>query len=54
MEFLKHEYSEENLLFITEIREYKLILNVKKREKAEEIIKKYIKQNAELEVNNDV
>ena len=51
-EFLRHEYSEENLLFITEVKQYKLILNVEKRkEKAEEIVMKYIKQNAELEVS---
>ena len=50
-EFLKQEYSEENLLFITEVKEYKQIRNNEKRkEKAEEIIAKYIKQNAELEV----
>ena len=50
-QFLKQEYSEENLLFITDVRKYKNLLTIEKRkEKAEEIFLKYIKQNASFEV----
>ena len=49
--FLKQEYCEENLLFITDVYEYKSILNVEKRRiKANEMFTKYIEQNAILEV----
>ena len=49
--FLKQDYCEENLLFITEVDEYKEILNVEKRKiKADEMFTKYIRQNANLEV----
>ena len=38
LEFLKQEYSEENLLFITEVKKYKKIVNIEQRkEKAEKL-----------------
>ena len=50
-QFLKQEYCEENLLFITEVYEYKNIINVeKRRRKADQIFTKYIKQKANSEV----
>ena len=49
--FLKQDYCEENLLFITEVYEYKNIMSFEKRRiKANEIFTKYIEQNANLEV----
>ena len=52
-EFLKQEYSEENLLFISDVKEYKNLLNIKKRKrKAENIYEKYIKHQAPFEVLN--
>ena len=51
MEFLKQEYSEENLLFISEVNEYKKLLDVEQRKpKAEYIYEKYIKQQSASEV----
>ena len=50
-QFLHQEYSEENLLFISDVKKYKNLLTIEKRkEKAEEIFIKYIKQNAAFEV----
>ena len=50
-QFLKQDYCEENLLFISEVDEYKSVLNVEKRRiKANEMFTKYIEQNANLEV----
>ena len=50
-QFLKQDYCEENLLFISEVDEYKSLLNVEKRRiKANEMFTKYIEQNASLEV----
>ena len=42
---------ETSLLFITDVRKYKNLLTIEKRkEKAEEIFTKYIKQNSSFEV----
>ena len=50
-QFLKQDYCEENLLFVTEVYEYKDIRNVDKRRiKADTMFTKYIKQKANLEV----
>lgn len=50
-QFLKQDYCEENLLFITEVYEYKDTLSVEKRRiKANDIFTKYIEQKADLEV----
>ena len=50
-QFLKQEYSEENLLFINDVKEYKSLLTKEERKlKAEEMCMKYIKQDASLEV----
>ena len=50
-EFLKQEYSEENLLFISEVNEYKKLHDVEQRKpKAEYIYEKYIKQQSASEV----
>ena len=50
-QFLKQDYCEENLLFITEVYEYKDLLSVeKRRKKANDIYTRYIEQNAIREV----
>ena len=51
LQFTKNEYSEENLLFISEVEEFKKMENFKDRKlKADEIFTKYLIQNAPLEV----
>ena len=51
MQFTKNEYSEENLLFISEVEEFKRMKNYEdKKLKADEIFTKYLNQNAPQEV----
>jgi len=52
LQFTKNEYSEENLLFISEVEEFKKMENYEdKKLKADEIFTKYLNQNAPLEIN---
>ena len=51
LQFTKNEYSEENLLFISEVEEFKKLENYEEKKlKADEIFTKYLNQNAPLEV----
>ena len=51
LQFSKNEYSEENLLFISEVEEFKKIETFEHRKlKADEIFTKYLNKNAPQEV----
>ena len=50
-EFLKKEYAEENILFVSEVEEYKKLQSEKsRRTKADEIYSKYILEDSPQEV----
>ena len=50
-EFLKKEYAEENILFVSEVEEYKKLQSEKsRRTKADEIYSKYILTDSPQEV----